>query len=115
MEIHQVKVAELKARLISRPKDQEVSLVKETPTHTVHSRAYKKDKFPVDVSPLNQILSIDTERMTITAEGQVTMGDLAKVLLPKYSLLVTPEYEDFTIAGLIAGQGLFSCCLVSII
>ena len=82
---------------------------KRSPSHSIRDAAYKCAAHPVDVSRLENVLSIDPRAMTATVEGQVQMGQLvaatmAHGLLPR----VVPEFRDFTVAGLISGEGIQS-------
>jgi delta24-sterol reductase len=61
----------------------------------------------VNVEGLDRILEIDRESTTATVEGQVTLGQLCRAtlaqgLMPK----VVPEFETFTISGLVSGLGI---------
>ena len=72
-----------------------------------HDLAYKRGRHPVDVEGLDRILEIDREKKTASVEGQVTLGRLCREtsavgLMPK----VVPEFESFTISGLVNGLGI---------
>lgn len=70
---------------------------------------YKTGLHPVDVSGLNHILDIDSEKLVAHVEGQVTMGELCKATLPLGLLpAVVPEFKQFTVSGLINGEGIQS-------
>src|SRR5208283_926753 len=65
------------------------------------------DCHPVDGDGLDAILAIDRDARTVTLEGQVTLGKLCKEamaagMMPK----VVPEFETFTVAGLVNGLGI---------
>ncbi len=92
-----------------RPAGRRLAIAKNTPTHGVHGHDYRDDCLPIDVSPLNHILDIDPQRRTATVEGQVQLGRLCQATLA-HGLLpaVVPEYADFTVAGLINGDGIQS-------
>lgn len=56
---------------------------------------------------LNHIIAVDTEKMTITAEPSVNMGDITNLLLPQnLALLCQVEMESLTIGGLSMGLGM---------
>lgn len=58
----------------------------------------------IDISNLNQILSIDTQTRTCTAEPGVTFAELIKATLAKGLIpAVVPELEGITIGGAVAG------------
>jgi delta24-sterol reductase len=106
-EPHRRRVEEVAARVRARAPGQLVTVRKSTPTHTMHDRAYKKSAHAVDVSHLSHVLDIDTQARVASAEGQVCVGALCEAtlrsqLLPK----VVPEFPDFTVAGLVAGEGI---------
>jgi delta24-sterol reductase len=91
----------------ARPPGKRLTINKVHPGHTPHDLAYKRDRHPVSVDHLDQILAIDREAGTATVEGQVTLGQLCREtfrlgLLP----LVVPEFESFTVAGLVNGLGI---------
>lgn len=93
----------------ARPEGLRVTIRKATPSHSVRDPGYKADCYSLDVSALTDILAIDTSARLVTAEGQVTMGDLAKATLAQgFVPQVVPEYRNFTVAGLINGEGIQS-------
>jgi FAD/FMN-containing dehydrogenase len=106
---HQQRVGDLARQVRDRPAGRRLTRAKNTPTHSVHERRYKADCTAVDVSPLNHILAIDAASNTATVEGQVQLGALCQATMA-YGLLpaVVPEYRDFTVAGLINGEGIQS-------
>lgn len=67
----------------------------------------KHDCHLITTSTLNEILEIDAERLTLTAEPGVTMGELTDVLLPLGLALQTHvEMESITIGGVAMGFGI---------
>jgi delta24-sterol reductase len=86
-----------------------VTIRKDTPGHSVRDARYKHGCHAVDVSDLRQVLSIDPLALTARVEGQVLVGDLCRATLP-FGLVprVVPEFTDFTIAGLVCGEGIQS-------
>src|SRR5437899_2620507 len=101
---HEQRVRRVSEAVRARPPGRRLTIHKAHPGHTPHDLAYKRDRHPVPVDDLDQILQIDREARTATVEGQVTLGQLcqrtfADGLLP----LVVPEFESFTVAGLVNG------------
>lgn len=66
---------------------------------------YRKDlchKVNID---LFDILSLDEKNLTVRVEPMVTVGDITKFLIPRgYTLAVTLEIADATLAGLAMGK-----------
>ncbi len=61
-------------------------------------------KIPI---PLYDILSLDEDKMTVTVEPMVSVGDITRYLIPKgYTLAVTLEISDATLGGLAFGVGM---------
>ncbi|CAL9146555.1 unnamed protein product [Musa hybrid cultivar] len=86
---------------------------------------YKRARhFEVDLSPFNNVLDVDRERMVVKVEPLVTMGQLSRITAPmNLALPVVSELNDLTVGGLINGYGiegsshiygLFSDTLVSL-
>jgi delta24-sterol reductase len=106
---HTARVAAVAGQVRSRPTGSKLTIRKKTPSHSVRDPKYKTGLHAVDVSGLTAILSIDEQRMTVTAEGQVTMGELAAATFARGLLpAVVPEYRKFTVSGLINGEGIQS-------
>src|ERR1700686_2799272 len=106
-EAHQERVQKVADQVRARPPEQRLTIHKAHPGHTPHDLAYKRGRHPVDVEGLDRILEIDREKKTASVEGQVTLGRLCREtsavgLMPK----VVPEFESFTISGLINGLGI---------
>ena len=58
----------------------------------------------VDLKVLNEILKIDTEKKTCTAESGVTFSDLVQATLPQGLIpLIVPELKTITIGGAVSG------------
>src|SRR5918999_2772888 len=59
---------------------------------------------PIDISGLDNIVSIDADARTCVAEPGVTFADLVRATLP-HGLVpaVVPELKDITIGGAVAG------------
>jgi Delta24-sterol reductase len=105
--MHDERVLEISAQVRMRPPGQRLTIKKAHPGHTPHDLSYKEGCHPVRVDGLDQILALDPDARTATVEGQVTLGQLCREafllgMLPK----VVPEFETFTIAGLVNGLGI---------
>ena len=58
----------------------------------------------VDLKALNEILKIDTEKKTCTAESGVTFSDLVQATIPQGLIpLIVPELKTITIGGAVSG------------
>lgn len=104
---HDERVRRIADAVRARPSDRRLTIGKAHPGHTPHELAYKRDCHPVNVDGLDEILAIDRAARTASVEGQVQLGALCKAalaagLLPK----VVPEFETFTVAGLVNGLGI---------
>lgn len=102
---HAQKVARVAEALRRHPAGRPVSLKKRAVSHQVPKRGDRRltdDK--IDVSELDEILSIDVVARTCTAEPGVTFVDLVGETL-RYGLVpvVVPELETITIGGAVAG------------
>jgi hypothetical protein len=116
MPSHDEKVAAVVRAVLDRPSDKKISIRKATPSHQIHNTNWKDSAHRVDVSQLTDILAFSeqTDRLgevvpVAVCEGQVSMGQLVTAamergLIPK----VVPEYNNFTVAGLINGEGIQS-------
>jgi FAD/FMN-containing dehydrogenase len=106
---HEQRVRGISDRLLERPAGARIRVRKATPRHSVRSQAYKAGLHPVDVSALDQILVVDPSRQVAVVEGQVTMGALVRATLA-HGLIpaVVPEFRQFTVSGLISGEGVQS-------
>lgn len=109
-ERHARKVARVVRQLRAHPADRPVSLRKKAVSHQVPKRGDKRlrdDK--IDLRDLDEILAIDPEAMTCSAEPGVTFVDLVGATL-KHGLvpIVVPELKTITIGGAVAGCSLES-------
>lgn len=109
-ERHARKVERVARQLRAHPGDRPVSLRKKAVSHQVPKRGDKRlrdDK--IDLRDLDEILAIDPEAMTCTAEPGVTFVDLVGATL-KHGLvpIVVPELKTITIGGAVAGCSLES-------
>ncbi|NJM27175.1 MAG: FAD-binding oxidoreductase [Pseudanabaena sp. RU_4_16] len=106
---HCDRIANICQQVINRQPGKLLTIQKNTSSHTVRAVNYKQDCHPIDVSSLNHILKIDREAKTALVEGQVLLGDLCRATLSVGLLpAVIPEYSDFTVSGLINGEGIQS-------
>jgi delta24-sterol reductase len=104
---HEDRVRQVAAAVRARPADRRLTIRKAHPGHTPHDLAYKDGCHPVPVDELHHVLHIDRDAQTAVVEGQVTLRDLCRQafsvgLMPK----VVPEFETFTVSGLVNGLGL---------
>lgn len=111
---HHLKVRAISQHVKARPPGQKISIRKATPTHQIHDLTWKEKCYRIDVSCLNEILEFreGTDRLGLECsiaicEGQVEMGKLAAAALARGLIpQVVPEYTNFTVAGLINGEGI---------
>jgi delta24-sterol reductase len=103
---HEKRVGEVSARIRRRPPDKTIRIQKRG-GHSIHACADKSQAHLVNVEGFDQILGIDRDNLTVTVECHVTVRRLCDYTL-QYGLLplVTPEYQDFTVGGLFAGEGI---------
>src|SRR5215469_8544740 len=104
---HQERVERVRQQVLLRPPEKRLTISKAHPGHTPHDLGYKSGCHPVRVGGLGEILDVDAQARTATVEGQVLLGDLCRRtlalgLMPK----VVPEFETFTISGLVNGLGI---------
>lgn len=114
-ERHESKTQAVSAAVTQRPEGTKVSIRKNTPHHQIHARDWKSSTHRVDVSNLDNILGYEEARhvdgynvVVAVCEGQVTMGQLARKAFADLGMIpqVVPEYDNFTCAGLINGEGI---------
>ena len=103
--LHDSKVQRISALLKNRESRAPLSLKKKAVNHQVPKpldKRYSDEK--IDISDLNEILRIDVEEKTCTAELGVTFVDLVSATL-EYGLvpLTVPEQKTITIGGAVAG------------
>ena len=102
---HEEKVERICNQLKNYKSDKPISLKKKSVSHQVpkiNDKRYSDNK--IDISDLNEILFIDSEKKICVAEPGVTFADLAKATL-KYNLvpMTVPEHKTITIGGAVAG------------
>jgi hypothetical protein len=102
---HEQKVARVADQLKRRTATTPVSLKKKAVSHEVPKLGDKRvHDEKIDVSDLDEILSIDPEKRVCIAEPGVTFVDLVDATL-KHGLvpIVVPELKTITIGGAVAG------------
>eukprot|EP00494_Astrolonche_serrata_P006520 UN06544 len=71
----------------------------------------KDDDHRIDFSDFKSILEFDREKMTVTLEPGVNMGQVTDLLGPEnLALMVQVEMESLTIGGLVLGVGMETNC-----
>lgn len=107
---HEEKLARVVRQLQAHDRRRPVSLRKRTPSHEVpkrRDRKYTDDK--IDLTDLDEVLEIDREAMTCTAEPGVTFSALVDATLPLGLVpRVVPEFKGITIGGAVSGCSLES-------
>ena len=105
MSTHEQKINRIIKQLKDRKSTKPVSLKKKTVSHEVPKLSDKRhsDK-KIDLSDLNEILHINTEKRICIAEPGVTFIDLVTATM-KYDLvpIIVPELKTITIGGAVAG------------
>ncbi len=105
IEVHDAKVRRIARELAERKSSSPVSLKKRSVSHQVpkaHDLRRHDDK--IDISDLDQIISIDPEKRLCVAEPGVTFVDLVdKTLEHGLVPIVVPELKTITIGGAVAG------------
>ncbi len=91
-----------------------VSLKKRAVSHQVPKpRDARRRDGKIDVSDLDEIIAIDREAMTCTAEPGVTFADLVEATLPHgLAPIIVPELRTITVGGAVAGCSLESMSFV---
>lgn len=102
---HAAKIARVTRHLRERQSRRPLSLRKKVPSHQVPKRndlKYADDK--VDLTDLDEILSLDPAGRTCTAEPGVTFGALVQATL-RFGLvpIIVPEFSTITIGGAVSG------------
>src|SRR5205814_7730659 len=102
---HELEVARIAEQLRTRRSTAPLSLLKKAVSHQVPKRGdakYVDER--LDISDLDEILSIDRERRTCVAESGVTFVDLVAATL-RHGLcrLVVPELKTITVGGAVSG------------
>ena len=102
---HEQKINRVIKQLRERKSTAPVSLKKKAVSHEVpkpNDKRYSDEK--IDISDLDKIISIDTEKRICTAEPGVTFVDLVNATI-KHGLvpIIVPELKTITIGGAVAG------------
>lgn len=107
---HTIKVDRVARQLRERTSTRPVSFKKRSVSHQVPKRFDKRHTDEkIDVSDLDEIIEIDRESMTCTAEAGVTFVKLVEATL-KHGLvpIVVPELKTITVGGAVSGCSLES-------
>jgi hypothetical protein len=105
MPTHEQKINRIVKQLKERKSTRPVSLKKKSVSHEVPKPSDKRHSDEkIDLSDLNEILHIDTEKQICIAEPGVTFVGLVTATM-KYSLVpvIVPELKTITIGGAVAG------------
>ena len=105
MPTHEQKINRIIKQLKDRKSTKPVSLKKKTVSHEVPKLSDKRHSDEkIDLSDLNEILHINTEKQICIAEPGVTFIDLVTATM-KYDLvpIIVPELKTITIGGAVAG------------
>lgn len=102
---HEQKVQRISEQLKNRTSTKPVSLKKKAVSHEVpkpNDKRHKDEK--IDISDLNEILTMDKENKICIAEPGITFVELVKETL-KHNLvpITVPEFKTITIGGAVAG------------
>jgi len=102
---HEQKVERIVKQLKERKSTKPVSLRKKSVSHQVpkpQDKKYSDEK--IDISDMNEIISIDADKKICIAEPGVTFIDLVRATL-KHNLapMTVPEHKQITIGGAVAG------------
>ncbi|HUJ27865.1 MAG TPA: FAD-binding oxidoreductase [Myxococcales bacterium] len=104
---HAARVQAIADQVKSRGAGRRLTIRKAHPGHTPHDLGYKAGCHPVMVDGLDRELIIDRDALTATVEGQVNLRRLCKEALAAGTMpKVVPEFETFTVAGLVNGLGI---------
>jgi len=110
MPTHEQKVERIARQLKERKSTKPLSLKKKAVSHEVPKPGDKRHSDEkIDVSDLNEIISIDPGKKICIAEPGVTFVDLVKATM-KHGLvpIIVPELKTITIGGAVAGCSLES-------
>ncbi len=101
---HDEKVERIIEQLRSRS-GETIAFSKRSVRHVVpNSNDPRLKKHKIDMKALNEILAIDREARTCTAESEVTFSDLVQATLPLGLIPMTvPELKTITIGGAVSG------------
>lgn len=104
--MHDAKVQHLQQDFQAHASTGSLSLKKKTSNLF---RNQKSGRYRLDVGNLNQVLDVNLDTLTITAEGMTTFEDIVSESLTHGLIpLVVPELKTITIGGAIAGMAIES-------
>ncbi len=109
---HDARVREIQAqvqRWAAQPADRRLPMCTDrAPWVNLSTRFVNKDALHrIRLGNLRSILRIDEERLTVTTEPLVTVGEITRELVARgYMLAVTLEVEDATVGGLAMAVGM---------
>jgi len=111
---HADKVARICSQLRAHDGSRPLSLRKKAVPHQVPKPTdLRRRDAKIDLSDLTEILSIDVEARTCTAESGVTFVDLVAATLPHGLVpIVVPELKTITVGGAVAGCSIESMSFV---
>lgn len=79
---------------------------KATKSNTTRSSSYKQKGLKIDVDHLNDVLAIDSKKLTCLCQPRISMQALARETLKQGLIpLVMPEFKGITVGGAIMGCG----------
>lgn len=115
-ERHQTKVNRIQNSLLNWKEHKEWTVPgslsldsKNQTSNTLRSNPYKKQGPRLDISDLDEEVSIDLNKMTAIVEPRMTMEKLVKTLLKQGVMpCVVPEFKGITVGGAINGAALES-------
>lgn len=106
---HHKEVQEIADRLKSLDRKRKESLYENYPSNTMRHANYRRIGFELKLNLLDQLISIDEEKMVAWVEPGMPMDRLAEELLSRGFLApVTPEFKGITVGGAIAGAAIES-------
>lgn len=102
---HVFKVQAIAAQVKERvAANKPIQIYKGGVSHFVPIPNTRRKTQPIDISNLNQIIEINREELTCTAEPGITFAELVKATLAEGLIpTVVPELEGITIGGAVAG------------
>jgi FAD/FMN-containing dehydrogenase len=107
---HERKIARVAAALRAYQGDRPISFRKKSVSHQVPKRDDKRHSDrEIDISDLDEIISIDPSAQTCVAEPGVTFEKLVAATLPHGLVpIVVPELKTITVGGAVSGASLES-------
>lgn len=98
-------MARIAQQLRQHPGTHPVSLRKKGPPHQVPKRGdQRRHDEKIDISDLTDILAIDLDARTCTAESGVTFDEVVQATLPLgFVPIIVPEFKTITLGGAVTG------------